>query len=130
SIVTLTVGLSILIFLIVRNIQLLSLLSWFAVIWFVMLVSSIATTLTILIWIIRSNRKIPLKQGLKNVFVASIPMNALLENKLGVCRDYAKLTACLLSNIYPDEEIYFAHAPGHIATGIKIENKLYMLDQR
>jgi predicted transglutaminase-like protease len=130
SILSFIFGLPIIIFLIIRNIQPLSLLSWFVVIWFVMLVSSIATTLTITIWIIHSNRKIPLKQGLKNVFVPSIPMNTLLENKLGVCRDYAKLTACLLSNICPNEEIYFAHAPGHIATGIKIENKLYMLDQR
>ena len=37
----------------------------------------------------------------------SISMNFLLENKLGVCRDYAKLTACLLLNIYPNAEIYF-----------------------
>jgi predicted transglutaminase-like protease len=36
----------------------------------------------------------------------------------------------LLLNIYPNAEIYFANAPYHVATGIKIENKLYMLDQR
>jgi predicted transglutaminase-like protease len=133
SIVTFFVGLFILVSLIVRNIQLLSLLSWFAVIWFVMLVSSIATTLAILIWIIRANRKFPWKEvprGLKNVFWPNISMNFLLENRLGVCRDYAKLTACLLSNIYPNEEIYFASAPDHIATGINIENRLYMVDQR
>jgi predicted transglutaminase-like protease len=133
SIVAFFVGFFILAFLIVQNIQLLSLLPWFVVIWFVMLVSSIATTLSILIWIIRSNRKFPWKEvprGLKNAFWESISMDFLLENKLGVCRDYAKLTACLLSNIYPNGQIFFASAPHHVATGIYIENRLYMLDQR
>jgi predicted transglutaminase-like protease len=116
--------------LITQSIQLLS--SWrsFLEILSAILLGSIVTTLTIMIWTIRSNRKIPLRQGLKNIFVASLPMNTLLQNKLGICRDYAKLTACLLPNIYPDAEIYFATAPGHVATGIKIGNELYMLDQR
>jgi predicted transglutaminase-like protease len=35
----------------------------------------------------------------------------------------------LLSNIYPDKEIYFVHTKSHIATGIKIEDKIYILDQ-
>jgi predicted transglutaminase-like protease len=121
------IGLLSLTVLIIRNIQLLSWLPWFIVIWSVMLVSSVATTLTILIWIIRSNRKFPWKEvprGLKNAFWPNISMNFLLENKLGVCRDYAKLTACLLSNIYPNAEICFASAPGHVATGINIENGL------
>jgi predicted transglutaminase-like protease len=52
----------------------------------------------------------------------------LLKNKLGVCRDYAKLTACLLSNIYRDKEIYFASTSTHVATGIMFE-ELYFLDQ-
>jgi predicted transglutaminase-like protease len=112
--------------LIIRNIQLLPWLSWFIVIWLVIL----ATTLTIMIWIIHSNRKISVKEGLKNALMPSISMNALLENNLGMCRDYAKLTACLLSNIYPDEQIYFATAPGHVATGIMIKSNLYILDQR
>jgi len=51
------------------------------------------------------------------------------DRKLGICRDYAKLTACLLSNIYKDVEIYFLHSAGHVATGMKIENELYILDQ-
>jgi predicted transglutaminase-like protease len=106
---------------------------WFFVILIVMLASSTLAILATMISILRSNRKFPWKEvprGLKNVFWPNISMNFLLENKLGVCRDYAKMTACLLSNIYPDAEIYFAHAPAHIATGIIIENRSYMLDQR
>lgn len=96
------------------------------------LASSAVTTFLILIIILKYVRKIPLKQGLWNIFVTSIPMNSLLENKLGVCRDYAKLTACLLFNIYPDAEVYFVHAPQHVATGIMIENSppVYMLDKQ
>ena len=110
--------------LIMLNIQL---FPWFVYTWLKIFLSSIATTIAITIFIIHS-RKIPLKE-LYNAFRSSVPINTLLENKLGVCRDYAKLTACLLSKIYPDKEIYFAHAPSHVATGIMIENKLYMLDQ-
>jgi predicted transglutaminase-like protease len=102
--------------------------------WFIaILVSCTMTILATMISILHSNRKFPWKEvprALKNVFWPSISMDFLLKNKLGVCRDYAKMTACLLSNIYPNAEIYFASAPGHVATGISIENKLYMLDQR
>lgn len=117
------------VFLITQNTQLLWLLQgmW---IWLTTFVITIATTLIVTMWIIRSQRKIPLWQNLNNMFEPRLPMNALLENKLGVCRDYAKLTACLLQNIYPNEEIYFARAPYHVATGIKVGDELYMLDQR
>lgn len=95
--------------------------------------SSIVTIFATMIFILHSNRKFPWKKiprGLKNIVWPSIPIEFLLENKLGVCRDYAKLTACLLSNIYPNEQIYFATAPSHVATGIMIKGNLYMLDQR
>ena len=59
----------------------------------------------------------------------SLPVEKVLKYKLGVCRDYAKLTACLLSNLYRRNKIYFAFSPGHVATGIKIKNKIYILDQ-
>lgn len=127
------IGLVILLFIIIHNIELLWLLPWYIIICLVKLVSIIVTTLVIIILILRSNRKFPwtkILSTLKNIFVPSISVDFLLENKLGVCRDYAKLTACLLLNIYPKAEIYFAKAPYHVATGINIKNKLYMLDQR
>ncbi|MFH1229343.1 MAG: transglutaminase-like domain-containing protein [Candidatus Aenigmatarchaeota archaeon] len=99
----------------------------------VAMVSSTITTFAIMAFILHSNRKFSWKEvldGIKNVISPSISMNFLLKNGLGICRDYAKLTACLLSNIYPNEKIYFAYAPGHVGTGISIKNKLYMLDQR
>lgn len=105
----------------------------FFVTWVAMLVSSTATTFAIMIFILHYNRKIPWKEILeatKNVLIPSISMDFLLKNRFGVSRDFAKLTACLLLNLYPDAEIYFASAPAHVATGIKIENILYMLDQR
>ena len=62
-------------------------------------------------------------------FQLSLPVNKLLDYKLAVCRDYAKLTASLLFNLYPDSEVYFIRILGHVAAGIKIKNKIYVLDQ-
>lgn len=92
--------------------------------------SSAITTLIILLALLKLVRKISLKDGLKGEFAQSIPLSIFLQNKLGVCRDFAKVTACLLFKMYPNAEIYFAHAPQHVATGIMIENRIYMLDQR
>jgi len=86
-----------------------------------------ATLLAITILMITYYRKIPLKQ-FYNIFSFSISINFLLERELAICRDYAKLTASLLFNMYPEMDIYFVHAPGHIATGIIVEKKLYILD--
>jgi len=97
--------------------------------WIIAMASSAVTTFLILAIILKFVRKIPMKDGLKNIFMQSISMDTFLENKLGVCRDYAKLTACLLSNIYPNAEICFANTRDHTATGIVIKNRLYMLDQ-
>jgi len=67
---------------------------------------------------------------LVDTFWASLPVEKILKYRLAVCRDYAKLTAALLVNIYPENEIYFITIPDHVATGIKIENKIYILDQK
>jgi predicted transglutaminase-like protease len=109
---------------------------WFALnIWWILAIfaSCALTALVTMIFILHSNRKFPWKKiprCLNNVIASSISLDFLLENKLGVCRDYAKLTACLLSELYPNAEVFFARAPNHVATGINIENSLYMLDQR
>ncbi|MCW4038525.1 MAG: hypothetical protein NWF13_07310 [Candidatus Bathyarchaeota archaeon] len=95
-----------------------------------MLLGGIATLVITIAVILHLNRKIPVIDGFVKIITPSISIDFLLKNRLGVCRDYAKLTACLLSNIYPNEKIYFASAHQHVATGIKIKNELYMLDQR
>lgn len=96
--------------------------------YFAFLVSMIATLSLVAVCMIRYYRKLPLKQ-IFNIFPLNVPINSILENRLGVCRDYAKLTAALLSNIYPEADIFFAHATNHVATGIMIEKKLYVLDK-
>lgn len=65
-----------------------------------------------------------------NTFRLSLPVDKILEYKLAVCRDYAKLTASLLFNLFPDSELYFVKIPSHVVTGIKIKNKLYVFDKR
>jgi predicted transglutaminase-like protease len=97
------------------------------------LMSIILTILVTIISILHSNRKIPrneMPKALKNVVWPSISVDFLLDYGVGVCGDYAKMTACLLLNVYPDSEIYFVSAPSHVATGINVGNRLYMLDQR
>ncbi len=59
----------------------------------------------------------------------SLPIDKILEDKLAVCRDYAKLTASLLFKIYPESELYFFKTGSHRAVGIEINNKIYVLDQ-
>ena len=44
---------------------------------------------------------------LGDTFKLSLPINKILKYKLAVCRDYAKLTASLLFNIYPNSKVYF-----------------------
>ena len=73
-------------------------------------------------------RKIPIKQ-LLYVFKFNMPLNLVLEHKYGVCKDYAKLTACLLTNLYPHAKICFVKSSGHVATGIFVGKQLHMLDQ-
>jgi predicted transglutaminase-like protease len=107
-----------------------ALVTWFTALWITILITGICLILIIITQIIHSNRKISRFKGLVNVLSNSMSIHFLLENKLGICRDYAKLTACLLVNIYPTAEIYFAHAPNHVATGMLVDNRLYMLDQR
>jgi hypothetical protein len=68
------------------------------------------TVFSIILGLLKA-RKIPFWSGLWNTFVLSISTNFFLKNKLGVCKDYAKLTACLLFKIYPDAELHFVHAP-------------------
>ena len=109
---------------------LLTITTWYIPIWITIMLTGTVLILAVMMQIIHSNRKIPILEGLRNAFSFSININFLLEKKLGVCRDSAKLTASLLLNIYPDAEIYFASAPSHVATGIVVENRLYMLDQR
>jgi predicted transglutaminase-like protease len=65
-----------------------------------------------------------------NIFRPSVRIDDIIENRLGVCRDYAKLTACLLSNLYSESDIYFAHTSNHVAVGLVSNGQLYMLDQK
>ena len=67
---------------------------------------------------------------LVDTFEASLPVKKILQYRLAVCRDYAKLTAALLFSIYPEKEVYFIEISSHVATGVKIEDRIYVLDQK
>lgn len=100
-----------------------------AQIWFWCFFSAFVTSSLVAVCMIHFYRKLPLKQQLFNILSDNISTDWILDDRLCVCRDYAKLTACLLLNIYPEKEIYFVRAPSHVATGIIIGEKLYILDK-
>lgn len=96
--------------------------------------------LTVVYLLIRYNRVFLGEKTIEKIFkfikvvyytfrLRGLPVDKILEYKLAVCRDYAKLTAALLFNIYPDSELYFIKIPRHVAVGIKIKNKIYVIDQ-
>lgn len=64
-----------------------------------------------------------------SILKSSISVDDIIENRLCVCRDYSKFTACLLLNL-PESEIVFAHTSNHAAVGIYSNNQLYILDQK
>ena len=66
---------------------------------------------------------------MKDTFQLSLPVNKILDYRMAICRDYAKLTAALLFNLYPNAKIYFFKFLRHVATAIKIDGKYYILDQ-
>lgn len=67
---------------------------------------------------------------LRDTFKLSLSVDKILKYRLAICRDYAKLTAALLLNIYRENKLYFITIPNHVATAIQIGNKKYVLDQR
>jgi predicted transglutaminase-like protease len=100
-----------------------------SIIMIVLVLGTVTVTLKAMtIFIIVYYRKMPLKY-LYNVFSFSNPIDFLVEKRLAVCRDYAKLSACILFSIYPEREIYFVHAPSHVVTGIMVGENLYILDK-
>lgn len=68
-----------------------------------------------------------------DIFRFTLPVKQILKYRLAICRDYAKLTASLLFNIYPNSEIYFINflslGGSHVATALKVNGKYYILDQ-
>jgi predicted transglutaminase-like protease len=90
-------------------------------------------TISLLIYLILKYRGIKSFQPefkLGDTFKLSLSVDEILKYRLAICRDYAKLTATLLLNLYHNSDIYFILIPQHVATGIKLNNKIYVLDQR
>jgi predicted transglutaminase-like protease len=61
--------------------------------------------------------------------LGGLPVDKVIEYKLAICRDYAKLTASLLFKVYPDSKLYFIAISGHVAVAVKIRDNYYVLDQ-
>ena len=78
----------------------------------------------------RNIKSLQPKFNLQDTFKVSLPVEKILDYRLGICRDYAKLTATLLLTAYPNKEIFFITIPNHVAAGIKIRNRIYILDQK
>lgn len=58
----------------------------------------------------------------------NLPVNKIMEYKLALCRDYTRLTASLLFNLY--SEVFFIKTTWHETVGVKLKDEIYVLDQR
>jgi hypothetical protein len=65
---------------------------------------------------------------IKYISANKLPVKKILEWKLAVCRDYTRLTASLLNNLYTDSERYLVIIPNHSASGIKFNDKMLIID--
>lgn len=64
----------------------------------------------------------------KYISANNLPVEKILAWNLAICRDYARLTASLLYNLYSDSEIYIVNLSTHQASGIKFNDKILVLD--
>lgn len=67
---------------------------------------------------------------MSDTFFMSLPVSKILNYRLAICKDYAKLTSALLANLFPDSKIYFLMIPRHVAAGIELNSGFYVLDQK
>lgn len=69
-----------------------------------------------------------IKEINKYIYSIDLPVKKILEWRLAVCRDYARLTTSLLYILYPNSEIYIIRIANHIASGIKFNGKIHIFD--
>jgi hypothetical protein len=81
------------------------------------LIAMLVTIVAMSLLNISYGKRLPLSKFL-DAIRPSISIENIIVHRLGVCRDYAKLTACLLSRLYPNTDIYYAHTSDHVAVGI------------
>lgn len=62
------------------------------------------------------------------VIYQDIPVKKILDWKLAICKDYARLTASLLCILFPNSELYFIYEDAHVVSGIKFNNEIYVFD--
>ncbi len=75
---------------------------------------------------------IPLIWMFSTIQTLSLTIEEILKNRVGVCRDYAKITMALLYNIplLHGNKKFFITIPRHVAVVIEVGKKCYVLDQR
>jgi predicted transglutaminase-like protease len=99
----------------------------------IFLATTLGGILTLIIYLMtkyRNIKEINPNFKLEDTFKLSLPTKKIIDFRLAICRDYAKLTMGLLYNLYPKNKLYFLLIPSHVATAIKIKGKIYVLDQR
>jgi len=58
----------------------------------------------------------------------SMHVKEILGYGMGVCRDYSKLALSLLVNLYPNNKILLFTSFRHVATGIELKDKVYVVE--
>ncbi|MCS3901222.1 transglutaminase-like domain-containing protein [Methanococcus voltae] len=78
--------------------------------------------------LIAKEKKLTCKM-ISTIFKLNLPIEDSIKYNMSICREYAKITAMLL-NKAGFNDIYYFVILGHVATGLKLNGKYYVLDQR
>lgn len=63
------------------------------------------------------------------VSLLPIPVNKALNYKIGICTEYAKITSAILSQLYPNSDVFLFFTPSHVATGLLTDDDFLIIDQ-
>lgn len=69
-----------------------------------------------------------IKEVYRYVIYQDIPVKKILDWKLAICKDYARLTASLILNLFPNSKLYFIYKYHHVVAGIRFNNEIYVFD--
>jgi hypothetical protein len=63
------------------------------------------------------------------VSLLPIPVNKILDYKLAICTEFAKLTSSVLYQLYSDCDVFLFFTSEHVAAGLLADNDFLIIDQ-
>ncbi len=69
-----------------------------------------------------------LQDMIRSTFGMGLSVENMLNYRVGICRDYARLTSAILANLNIDHK--FVSLKNHVAVAVKIDGEYFVIDQR